>query len=315
LQFSGGFGSFSGHGIIGPMNPLRLSILGVGLLGGSLGLAAKKQLKGCRVIGYAHRPQTLRAALDTGAIDEGYDTPTAAVRGADLVVLCAPVGLLAPILSQIAPELGPEVVVTDVGSTKATVVRSAERQRPAVRFVGSHPMAGSEKRGVEFAQADLYANALCITTPTDQTDPDALRQVEAFWRSLGMRLRRLSPEDHDRLICDVSHLPHAVAAALVSLQEEDALSLAGKGFMDATRIAGGDGGLWRDILLDNRENLARSLGRLRGQLDALQALLVPDRADDLRAWLDQAAARRRDVQDRRGGDGTGGDGTGGDVGV
>jgi hypothetical protein len=172
----------------------------------------------------------------------GYEDPARAVQGADFVVLCTPVGLLPDLLGRIAPALDAGAIVTDVGSTKATVVRSAERLHPGVRFVGSHPMAGSEKRGVEHARADLYRGAVCITTPTDRTDPAALEQTEAFWRRLEMRVRRVSPEDHDRLICDVSHLPHAVAAALVTLQRDDALDLAGKGFMDATRIAGGDGG-------------------------------------------------------------------------
>lgn len=281
------------------MQPARLSILGVGLLGGSLGLAAKARLTGCRVVGYAHRPGTLEQALERGAIDEGYDDPGRAVRGADLVILCTPVALLPDLLTRIAPSLRAGAVVTDVGSTKATVVRSAERRNPDVRFVGSHPMAGSEKRGVQFAEASLFERAVCITTPTPATDRDALEQVEAFWRRLGMRVKRLPPEDHDRLICDASHLPHAVAAALVTLQPDDALDLVGKGFLDATRIAGGDGGLWGDILIDNRENLAASLDRLRATLDELRAMLRPDRADDLRAWLDRAAARRRAAQHDR----------------
>ncbi|HEX8913502.1 MAG TPA: prephenate dehydrogenase [Humisphaera sp.] len=281
------------------MQPQRLSILGVGLLGGSLGLAAKAQLTGCRVVGYAHRAETLRAALDRGAIDEGYGDVAKAVQGADLVVLCTPVGNLSEILTAIAPALGDRAIVTDVGSTKATVVRSAEREHPRLRFVGSHPMAGSEKRGVQHATADLYKGAVCITTPTEKTDPTALEQVEAFWRLLGMRIRRLNPEAHDARICDVSHLPHAVAAAMVTLQHEAALDLAGRGFMDATRIAGGDGGLWRDILQDNRLNLIDSIGRLRATLDELQSLLEPDRGEELKAWLDRAAARRRAMQAAR----------------
>jgi len=274
------------------MHPKRLSVLGVGLLGGSLGLAAKAALTGCRVAGYAHRPATLQAALQIGAIDEGYADPVAAVQNADLVVLCTPVGLLPAMLAQIAPHLSPAAIVTDVGSTKASLVRIAEERHPQVRFVGSHPMAGSEKRGVQFAQSDLFQNAVCITTPTPRTDPTALEQVEAFWRRLGMRLRRLSPDEHDRTICDVSHLPHAVAAALVTLQNESSLELAGKGFSDATRIAGGDGGLWRDIFLDNRGNLIDAIRRLKTTLSEFESLLQDDRAEALREWLDQAAAKR-----------------------
>lgn len=275
------------------MVPKRLSVLGVGLLGGSLGLAVKSIAKDCRVVGYGHRRATLETALATKAIDEAYDDPAAAVRDADLVVLCTPVGLLAEMLDQISPFLAKNAVVTDVGSTKGSIVRLAEERHPGVRFVGSHPMAGSEKRGVQYAQVDLFRNAFCITTPTDKTDRDALERVEAFWRQLGMRLKRISPADHDRLICDVSHLPHAVAAAMVTMQDDAALELVGKGFLDATRIAGGDGALWRDILLDNRENVLDSIQRLQSTLHGLEGLLRSGRSDELRTWLDHAAQRRQ----------------------
>ena len=153
-------------------------------------------------------------------------------------------------------------------------------------------MAGSEKRGVEFARTDLFEGARCIVTPTPRTDAAALEAVEAFWTSLGMNVVRLSPEDHDRLVCDISHLPHAVAAALVAMQSDAALALAGKGFLDTTRIAGGDGGLWRDILQDNRDNVADSVRRLRERLDQLLLLLEPSKKDQLGAWLTAAAERR-----------------------
>jgi prephenate dehydrogenase len=156
-------------------------------------------------------------------------------------------------------------------------------------------MAGSEKQGVPHAKADLYEGALCLTTPDNRTQPEALEKVEFFWRLLSMRVRRLTPEAHDRLIGDVSHLPHAVAAALVRAQSAGALTLAGKGFLDTTRIAGGEAGLWRDILLDNRDNLRASLGRLRQDLDGLLALLERSDAEGLRAWLESAAKRREEI--------------------
>jgi prephenate dehydrogenase len=154
-------------------------------------------------------------------------------------------------------------------------------------------MAGSDKRGVEFARADLFRGARCILTPSAQTDFTALESVDQFWQKLGMRTVRVSPEEHDRLICDISHLPHAVAAALVAMQDEAALPLAGGGFMDTTRVAGGDAGLWRDILQDNRDNITQSLDRLKKQLDALTAMLDPAQAQRLAQWLDDAANRRK----------------------
>lgn len=271
----------------------RVSILGVGLLGGSVGMAVRSRLSSCKIAGYGHRSSTLEKAIEFGAIDEAYATAAEAVRGADLIVVCTPVGLLGEMLRQIGPGLMPGAVVTDVGSTKRSVVAAGEADLPAgAHFVGSHPMAGSEKRGVEFARTDLFENATCIVTPTARTDPGALAMVEEFWRLLGMRTTRLSPEEHDRLLADVSHLPHAVAAALVAMQADAALPLAGKGFLDTTRIAGGDGGLWRDILHDNADNLRLSLARLRAELDHLLSLLEKGQADALETWLNAAAARR-----------------------
>jgi len=276
------------------MQPRRLSILGMGLLGGSIGLAAKKLINGCKIAGYTHRASTLEAARALGVLDEPYAEPGPAVRGADLVILCTPVLSLEPLLDEIAPNLADGATVTDVGSTKRSVVEAAQSLlRTGVHFVGSHPMAGSEKRGVQFARAELFDGAVCITTPTSSTDSAALDKVEGFWRLLGMRTTRLSPQDHDRLLADVSHLPHAVAAALVAMQDPMALKLCGKGFLDLTRIADGDAGLWRDILLDNRDNAVLSIQRLIEQLRHLEGLLKPGHQEELYAWLDGAARRRQ----------------------
>src|ERR1700712_549126 len=161
------------------MQPRRLSILGVGLLGGSIGLAVKSIVKDCVVVGCGHRRESLESAKALGAIDEMYDDPGEAVRRADLVVLCTPVGVFPTVLQAIAPALAKGAIVTDVGSTKASVVEAAGKWLPAhARFVGSHPMAGSEKRGVEFARADLVDGALCIVTPDESTNVDALARVE-----------------------------------------------------------------------------------------------------------------------------------------
>jgi prephenate dehydrogenase len=277
------------------MQPRRLSILGVGLLGGSIGLAMRKASSDCRIVGYGHRPETLERALAVGAIDEATQDPAEAVAGADLVVLCTPVGLFSEILRQIAPALSPKALVTDVGSTKRSVVGQAASTLPeSVDFVGSHPMAGSEKRGVEYARADLFDGALCILTPTKDTPPDATDRATAFWRSLGMRITTLSPEDHDRMVADVSHVPHAVAAALVAMQTEAGLALAGRGFLDATRIAGGDGGLWRDILIDNRDNVRAGIEHLQSQLRDLLARLDRGDGDALKQWLDTSAKTREE---------------------
>jgi prephenate dehydrogenase len=272
----------------------RLSILGVGLLGGSLGLAVKRLASGCRVVGYGHRPATLQTALQLGAIDEAASEPAVAVAGADCVILCTPVGLFEQLLTRISPALKPGALVTDVGSTKRSVVELAGRLLPSsVRFIGSHPMAGSERRGVEFARADLFDGALCITTPIEQTDRHALETIEQFWMDLGMRILRLTPAEHDRRAALISHLPHAVAAALIAVQDEKTIALSGKGFLDASRIAAGDGALWRDIFLDNADELRAALTQLRAQLNHVESLLNPDRAAELKAWLDRVASTRK----------------------
>ena len=276
------------------MAPKCLSILGVGLLGGSIGLAAKEGASAGEVVGYGHQAATLEEALRRGAIDRGTRDAREAVRGADLVVLCTPVGLFETLLAEISQVLKPGAIVTDVGSTKRSVVEQAERILPqGVHFVGSHPMAGSEKRGVQYASADLFQGAVCIVTPTGRTNEAALGQVESFWRKLGMHTTRLSPDEHDRRLADVSHLPHALAAALVTMLEEGSLALAGGGFRDVTRIAAGDGGLWRDILLDNRDYLTESVRRLQQHLQDLLAKLEAGDAEAVKQWLDRAAERRR----------------------
>jgi prephenate dehydrogenase len=282
------------------MIPRQVTILGVGLLGGSIGLALRSAAPGCRIVGYGHRRQSLDKAREIGAVDAVELDPVAAVAGSDLVVLCTPVATFEQLLGRIAPALSPSALVTDVGSTKRSVVRFAEsRLGQGVEFVGSHPIAGSEKRGVDFSRADLFANQLCIVTPTVKTSPEALKNIEQFWQMLGMRVERLSPAVHDRLLADVSHLPHLVAAALVAMQQDAGLDLCGKGFLDTTRIASGDGGLWRDVLLDNADNVKAGLRRLRSQLAAVEKLLNVKSGDALRQWLDNAAERRRKLLEKK----------------
>lgn len=156
-------------------------------------------------------------------------------------------------------------------------------------------MAGGERGGIENARPDLLKGAVCITTPVTTTDPSALADVEEFWKLLGMRVSRLSPQEHDRIMAEVSHLPHAVAAALVSIQSQAGLSLCGPGFRDATRIAGGDPDLWRDIFLDNQANLLAGIALLRGELDQFTAIVEKGDANAIRDWLAAAAKRRNSI--------------------
>ena len=200
----------------------RIAVVGVGLLGGSIGQALRAAgFAGTRV-GIGRRESSLKAALACEAVDEITLDAAQGVRGAQLVVVCTPIAQIEGLLRQMAPALKPGVYVTDVASTKAKVARMAERLLPPkVRFVGSHPIAGSEKTGVEFARADLFQHALCIITPTARTAPATVRWMEQFWRAIGATTAIMGPRRHDVLLARVSHLPHAVATALVNLPGRD----------------------------------------------------------------------------------------------
>ena len=267
------------------MRERRLAIVGVGLIGGSVGLAARRagwHVVGCDAVGGA-------AAVDRGAVHELGDDPAAAAAGADLVVIAVPVGAAADVLAAAGSS---PAVVTDVGSTKRSIV-SAAAAAGVRRFVGSHPMAGGERGGVAHARAELLEGALCLLTPTGDTDPDALAAVGAFWRSLGMRTRHLPPDEHDRLLADVSHVPHAVAAAVTRSADPAGVPLAAGGWRDVTRIAAGNPDLWRDILTDNRDGVRAGLARVRDDLGRLIDLLDANDRPAVRAWLAAAAAAKR----------------------
>lgn len=278
--------------------PQNLTIIGLGLLGGSIGLAVKDRIRGCKIMGCAHREGSLKDALALGAIDSWTLDPAEAVREADFVVLCMPVSMIGTWIWKIAGHLKAGAVVTDVGSTKAAICYAGEAiQRPA-HFVGSHPMAGSEKKGVAVARADLFDGATCIVTPTSGTDSGAADTVAAFWQTLGCRVVRHDPETHDRLVSLVSHLPHAVAAAVVAVQSDASLDLRGKGFLDSTRVAAGDAELWRDIFTDNRDNVVIAIDRLIAELATLSRTLRSNDPAALQQWLAQAARVRTSLDPR-----------------
>lgn len=271
----------------------RIAILGVGLMGGSVGLACRSILKDCHIIGYGHRGEDLQLAVDRGAIHEFTTDAGAAAREADLAILCTPVGVFSELMASIAPALKPGAVVTDVGSTKRSIAMAAQRSLPpSVHFIGSHPMVGGEKHGIANARADLLGGALCIITAGESADPLLVDRIEDFWRMLKMRTVRMTPQLHDQLTAEISHLPHALAAALVRMQSPQALAIAARGFLDTTRIAGGDPALWRDILLDNRDNLKAAIARLQRELGELSKGLDATDPSAVEDWLKTAARLR-----------------------
>jgi len=272
----------------------RISIVGVGLLGGSVGLALQAAgFSGTRV-GVGRRASSLDRALKADAVDETTRSITEGVTGAGLVVLCTPIGRFKPLLEQMAGALAPDTYVTDVASTKGYVVRLAHRILPkTVRFAGSHPMAGSEKTGVEFSRADLFERSLCLVTPISRTPKSTARWLRGFWESLGGHTLVLPPHRHDELLARVSHLPHAVATALVNLSARSAaIDLAGSGFADMTRIASGDPAMWTEIFGTNRSAMIKAVDQMLVELKRFRDRLDRDDERAILNWLDAAKTTR-----------------------
>jgi len=271
-------------------------IVGLGLLGGSVGMAVNRALGRVRRVGYSHRAVTRRRAVELGTVDMVCADLADAVGRAQFVILAVPVGTFPDLMRQMAEYLPDHCIVTDVGSTKALPARWARKFLPArVEFLGSHPMAGSEQRGVEFARDDLFDGANCIVTPTARTSRATLRFVGDFWRTLGMRVSHLGPAEHDRVLARISHLPHVLATALVNCSDEQQIALCGKGFLDTTRIASGPPGVWRDILMTNTTNSAAAIGRLIKELTRLQKALHTGNEKAIMRMLETAQKKRNNL--------------------
>ena len=278
----------------------RLAIVGVGLLGGSVAKAVRAQALAREIVGVGRDLARLGPALRDGALDRVTTDLAEGVAGADRILLAAPVLANETLLPRVWRAASPGAVLTDVGSTKRGIVAAADRLaagRPEVHFVGSHPMAGSEKSGYAVARVDLFRGATVVVTPTESSDAAAAKGVGEFWAALGARVVVLEPAAHDRAVAAISHLPHVAAWALVDAVarfEPDALSIAARGFKDTTRIAASDPEVWREILLDNREAVRGSLAAFRGALDDLEALIESGDGVALTAYL----ARMKTARER-----------------
>ena len=230
-----------------------VSIVGVGLLGGSIGLALRRAKLAEHVIGVGRDLGRLRRARRLGAVSEVTDQLEQGVREANLVVVCTPVGSIVDHVRRVAAACPARALITDVGSTKSTITAAlSQKQLGGVTFVGSHPLAGSEKTGCENASHHLFRGRIVIVTPTPSTPESAIRKTVEFWRQLGAEVRRMSPREHDRALAMTSHLPHLVASALAASTSTELLSLVATGWADTTRIASGDVRLWEQILMQNR---------------------------------------------------------------
>jgi prephenate dehydrogenase len=274
----------------------RAAIAGVGLIGGSLALAARAAGLIGEAVGIGRSEANLRTALQRGIVDQTV-RDLAALGPVDLVVLAVPVRSTATVAAALLPHLRPGTVLTDVGSVKGAVVEAMDRLVPADRpFVGAHPIAGSERAGAAAATADLFVGARCIVTPTARTQPQALARVRALWEGVGARVEEMTPAAHDRALAWTSHLVHALAYALVrALDAADPTLLAGGGpsVRDVTRVAASPAELWRDILLDNADAVGDAIGQFAGELARLRDAIAAGDAPALQALLETAVIAKR----------------------
>jgi len=274
-----------------------VTIVGVGLIGASLGLALRERGLARHVVGVGRRAVSLRKAKQRGAASTTTTNLPRGVAEAELVVVCTPVEAVVAHVLETAACCPVGTVITDAASTKASIVKALDAELPTRApgmYVGSHPMAGSEKAGPEHARADLFDGRVAIVTPTRRTPPTALRVVEQLWEGLGSRVIHMSPGDHDRSVAMISHLPHLLASALAATTPERDLPLAAAGWLDTTRIAGGDAELWRQILCDNREAVLKALDKFEKVLAALRGALERDQHRKLVELL-EAGKQRRDA--------------------
>ena len=239
----------------------KITIIGVGLIGGSIGLAIRTRRVAGEVIGVFRHRSTSKKALKANAVDTAAMSVREGVRDADLIIIASPVHSIPVLIKEAAKYAKPGAIITDAGSTKNWIVQSVEKAlknaRP-VYFVGSHPMAGSEHAGVEYARADLLAGAPCIVTKNVKTNSAALKKVISFWVALGAKVKIMSPAAHDKSVSLISHLPHIVAFGLAGAVPEKELQYAAEGFKDTTRVASSDPELWADIFLTNRDQILKS---------------------------------------------------------
>ena len=275
----------------------KITLVGVGLLGGSIGLAVKQRGLSGHVCGLVKREESVAECVSARVVDEATLDIAEAIKDARLVILCTQVGQMRLLSEQLKPYLADDAIVTDVGSVKVEVVAAIEPVIP--RFVGSHPLAGSEKTGVSNARADLLDGALCPVTPTEQSDTAVIEVVEKFWQVLGLQTTRLSPEMHDAIVARTSHLPHVLATAMTCCVLSDAKNNAAEfcstGFRDMTRLAGGSASMWRDIVLANPDAIDSAVGELQKELDKLRVVLKAKDAKALEQFFEKGCRLHGDL--------------------
>ena len=271
----------------------KVTIIGVGLIGGSIGMALKKKRLAKEVIGLCHRRSTINLALRRKAIDKGTLNLKAAIKDADLIILATPIKSIIKLAHQIIKQMNNKCILTDVGSSKFEVVNTIERNLPNnIKFVPAHPLAGSEKKGVKFASSELFINSVCILTPTKKIDVRAMRIIRKLWQSLGAEVKILDPSEHDDIISFVSHLPHMLAFSLINSIPKKYLKFVTRGLQDSTRIAASDPLVWRDICLTNSNQIVKTIKIFELNLSRIKRLVRQKKARAILKIFQDAKTKR-----------------------
>lgn len=267
----------------------KVAIVGVGLIGGSIGLAIKKRRLAAEVIGVSRRQKTINNALRRGAIDKG-SADLRIIKDADLVILAPPVNSIIKIAPLVSKMIKEGCILSDVGSTKKEIVSKLEKTFP--NYIGAHPLAGSQKAGVAYASSEMFKDSLCLLTPTHRTKNHVLRKVSRLWQEMGAKVICVSPEEHDKILSFVSHLPHVIAFNLIDLIPRQYLKFVASGLKDATRIASSEPQLWQDIFMTNRKDVLRALKGFYQRLHKFERLLSKKDTKGLYRFLSKAKQKR-----------------------
>ncbi len=281
----------------------KIALIGLGLIGSSLSHVIRREGLAEKITGHARSADTRARALELGLVDEVYEDPASAVEGADLVILCVPVGVIGAVAQAMSASLKAGAIVTDVGSVKETVVRDASPHLPAgVHLVPGHPIAGTEHSGPESGFAELFENRWCILTPLPDGDEAATQKLEDFWRACGSDVERMDVAHHDLVLAITSHVPHLIAYNIVmtakhleDVTDSEVIKFSAAGFRDFTRIAASDPTMWRDVFLNNKDAVLEILGRFSEDLAALQRAVRWGDGDMLFDLFQRSRAVRRGI--------------------
>ena len=280
----------------------RVAIIGLGLLGGSIGLAVAEHLPDAATTGYDADPAVRRRARERGLAGRICDTAAEAVTGADLVILCVPVGAMGEVAREIAPALAPGALVSDVGSTKQSIAAALAEALPGHSIIPAHPVAGTEHSGPDAGFATLFHHRWCILTPPPAADPDLVARLAEFWRALGSTVEVMDAEHHDLVLAVTSHIPHLIAYTIVGTASDledvtrgEVIKYSAGGFRDFTRIAASDPTMWRDVFLHNREAVLEMLGKLTDDLAGMRRAIEAGDGDALFDRFTRTRAIRRSI--------------------